>query len=57
MLPEDQREVIMLNHYAGLSLKDISDIMKCSLTVALDNLKFGLNNLRKMMVEKEIVLR
>jgi len=57
MLPEDQREVIMLNHYAGLSLKDISDIMKCSLTVALDNLKFGLNNLRKMMSEKEIVLQ
>ena len=57
MLPGDQREVIMLNHYAGLSLKDISDIMKCSLTVALDNLKFGLNNLRKMMVEKEIVLQ
>ena len=57
MLPEDQREVIMLNHYAGLSLKDISDIMKCSVTVALDNLKFGLNNLRKMMMEKEIVLQ
>ena len=57
MLPQDQREVIMLNHYAGLSLKDISDIMKCSLTVALDNLKFGLNNLRKMMTEKEIVLQ
>jgi len=57
MLPQDQREVLMLNHYAGLSLKDISDIMKCSLTVALDNLKFGLNNLRKMMMEKEIVLQ
>lgn len=57
MLPGDQREVIMLNHYAGLSLKDITDVMKCSLTVALDNLKFGLNNLRKMMVEKEIVLQ
>ena len=57
MLPGDQREVIMLNHYAGLSLKDISDIMKCSLTVALDNLKFGLNNLRKMMMETEIILQ
>ena len=57
MLPGDQREVIMLNHYAGLSLKDISDIMKCSITVALDNLKFGLNNLRKMMMETEIILQ
>jgi RNA polymerase sigma-70 factor (ECF subfamily) len=56
-LPHEQREVIMLSHYAGLSLKDITDIMKCSLTAALDNLKFGLNSLRKMMNEEEIVLQ
>ena len=57
MLPDEQREVIALNHYAGLSFKEIADIMKCSLTTALDTMKFGLNNLRKLMNEKEIVLR
>lgn len=57
MLPHDQREVMMLTHYAGLSLRDITDIMKCSLSTALDNLKFGLNALRKMMTEQEIALR
>jgi RNA polymerase sigma-70 factor (ECF subfamily) len=57
MLPDEQREVIALNHYAGLSFKEIADIMKCSLTTALDTMKFGLNNLKKLMSEKEIVLR
>jgi RNA polymerase sigma factor (sigma-70 family) len=57
MLPEEQREVMVLNHYAGLSLRDITDIMKCSLTTALDTMKFGLNNLRKMMQEKEVVMQ
>jgi RNA polymerase sigma factor (sigma-70 family) len=57
LLPDEQREVIALNHYAGLSFKEIAGIMKCSLTTALDRMKYGLNNLQKMMTEKEIVLR
>jgi len=56
MLPDDQREVMVLNHYGGLSFKEIADQMKCSLNTALDSMRFGLNNLRKMMVEKEMVL-
>jgi RNA polymerase sigma-70 factor (ECF subfamily) len=54
MLPEQQREVIALNHYAGLSFKEISDIMKFSLTNALETMRFGLLNLRKLMTEKEV---
>lgn len=57
MLPDEQREVIALNHYAGLSFKEIAGIMKCSLTTALDTMKFALTNLRKLMNEKEIILR
>ena len=56
MLPAEQREVIVLSHYAGLSFKEIAEIMKCSLNTALDTMKFGLNNLRKLMTEKEIIL-
>lgn len=56
MLPDKQREVMVLNHYGGLSFKEISDMMKCSLSTALDTMKFGLNNLRKLMTEKEVVL-
>jgi len=54
MLPEQQREVIALNHYAGLSFKEIADIMKCSLNSALETMRFGLLNLRKLMREKEM---
>ncbi|WP_462220770.1 RNA polymerase sigma factor [Ferruginibacter sp.] len=57
MLPEEQREVLVLNHYMGLSFKEIADRMKCSVTAALDTMKFALNNLRKLMNEKEVVLR
>jgi RNA polymerase sigma-70 factor (ECF subfamily) len=56
LLPDEQREVIALSHYAGLSIKEIAGIMKCSLTTALDQMKYGLTNLQKMMLEKEIVL-
>jgi RNA polymerase sigma-70 factor (ECF subfamily) len=51
-LPEQQREVIVLNHYAGLSFKEIADLMKCSLDSALVTMRFGLLNLRKLMNEK-----
>ncbi len=57
MLPDEQREVMVLNHYGGLSFKEIADMMKCSLNTALDTMKFGLNNLQKLMTEKEIALR
>lgn len=56
MLPDDQREVLALNHYGGMSFKEIADRMKCSLTMALDTMKFGLRNLQKLMLEREIVL-
>jgi len=57
MLPDEQREVMVLNHYAGLSFKEISETLHCSLNSALDTMKFGLNNLQKLMIEKEIVLQ
>lgn len=57
LLPENQRQVMLLNHYGGLSFKEIAEVMKCSLNTALDSMKFGLNNLRKMMIEKETVLQ
>jgi RNA polymerase sigma factor (sigma-70 family) len=56
MLPEDQREVIVLRHYADLSFKEIADLTKCSINTALGRMRYGLINLRKMMVEKQIAL-
>jgi RNA polymerase sigma factor (sigma-70 family) len=56
LLPEEQREVIILRHYADLSFKEIADLTKCSINTALGRMRYGLINLRKMMVEKQIAL-
>ncbi len=56
MLPEDQREVIILRHYADLSFKEISQLTNCSINTALGRMRYGLINLRKMMTEKQIAL-
>jgi len=56
LLPDDQREVMLLNHYGGLSFNEIATVMKCSLDKALGSMKYALNNLRKMMTEQEVVL-
>ena len=56
MLPEDQREVIIMRHYADLSFKEIADLTKCSINTALGRMRYGLINMRKMMAEKQIAL-
>ncbi|HEX8315688.1 MAG TPA: sigma-70 family RNA polymerase sigma factor [Flavisolibacter sp.] len=55
-LPEDQREVIILRHYADMSFKEIAEITNCSINTALGRMRYGLINLRKMMVSKQISL-
>lgn len=56
MLPEDQREVIVMRHYADLSFKEIAKLTDCSINTALGRMRYGLINLRKMMTEKQIAL-
>jgi RNA polymerase sigma factor (sigma-70 family) len=56
LLPEDQREVIILRHYADMSFKEIASITNCSINTALGRMRYGLINLRKMMVQKQIAL-
>ena len=55
-LPEDQREVIILRHYADMSFKEIAEITNCSINTALGRMRYGLINLRKMMMIKQISL-
>ncbi|MDO9373959.1 MAG: sigma-70 family RNA polymerase sigma factor [Bacteroidota bacterium] len=56
MLPDDQREVIILRHYADLSFKEIAELTKCSINTALGRMRYGLINMRRMMTEKQIAL-
>lgn len=56
LLPEDQREVIIMRHYADLSFKEIATLSNCSINTALGRMRYGLINLRKIIAEKEIAL-
>ena len=56
LLPEDQREVIILRHYADMSFKEIATVTNCSINTALGRMRYGLINLRKMMAQKQIAL-
>ena len=56
MLPEEQKEVIVLRHYADLSFKEIAEMTNCSINTALGRMRYGLLSMRKMMAEKQIAL-
>ena len=56
LLPEDQREVIILRHFADLSFKEIARMTGCSINTALGRMRYGLLNMRKIMAEKQIAL-
>ncbi|PZX59964.1 sigma-70 family RNA polymerase sigma factor [Hydrotalea sandarakina] len=55
-LPDEQREVIVLRHFADMSFKEIAKITNTSINTSLGRMRYGLINLRKMMVENQIVL-
>ena len=56
MLPADQREIIIMRHYADLTFKEIAALKHISINTALGRMRYGLINLRKTMVEKQIAL-
>ena len=55
-LPEDQREVVLLRHYGGLSFKEIADQTDVSINTALGRMRYALINLRKLIHEKNLSL-
>jgi RNA polymerase sigma-70 factor (ECF subfamily) len=55
-LPDDQREVVILRHYAGLSFKEIADTTNVSINTALGRMRYALINMRKLMEENKISL-
>jgi len=55
-LPADQREVVMLRHYGGLSFKEIAEHTNVSINTALGRMRYALINLRKLIGEKKLNL-
>ena len=56
LLPDEQREVVMMRYYGGLSFKEIAEQTDVSINTALGRMRYALINLRRMIKEKNLVL-
>lgn len=56
-LPPEQREVVILRHYADMSFKEIASLTRVSINTALGRMRYALINIRKMMSEREVVFQ
>ena len=56
LLPDEQREVVMMRYYSGLSFKEIAEQTGVSINTALGRMRYALINLRKMIREKNLIL-
>ena len=54
-LPQDQKEVLKLRHFSGLSFKEIADQTEVSINTALGRMRYALINLRKLMKNTMLV--
>ncbi len=55
-LPAEQREVLVMRHYADLSFKEIAEQTNVSINTALGRMRYALINLRKLIEQNEISL-
>ena len=56
LLPENQREVLVMRYYQDLSFKEIADITGVSINTALGRMRYALLNMRRMAEENKIEL-
>ncbi len=54
LLPDEQREVIVMRHYLNFSFKEIADMTGVSINTSLGRMRYGLLRLRKFIEEKQI---
>ncbi len=56
LLPSEQREVVLLRHYGGLSFKEIAKLTGVSINTALGRMRYALINLRKLIEKHRVNL-
>lgn len=52
-LPPEQREIVILRHWAGLNFKEVSELTQVCISTALGRMRYALLNMRKMLNELE----
>jgi RNA polymerase sigma-70 factor (ECF subfamily) len=55
-LPEDQKEVLKMRMFVGMSFKDIAEQTDVSINTALGRMRYAIINLRKYASEKNLIL-
>lgn len=55
-LPEDQKQVLKMRHYMGMSFKDIAEQTDVSINTALGRMRYAIINLRKFADERNLIL-
>ncbi len=55
-LPEEQREVVKMRYYEGLSFKEIAELTGVSINTALGRMRYALINMRQMIKKRNLVL-
>lgn len=56
MLPAEQREVVLMRYFGGLSFKEIAEQTDVSINTALGRMRYALINMRRMVREKKMAL-
>ncbi len=56
LLPEEQKEVLMMRLYQDMSFKEIAEVTNVSINTALGRMRYAILNLRKLVKEKNIIL-
>ncbi len=55
-LPDEQREVVIMRTYLGMSFKEISDQTDVSINTALGRMRYALINMRKLIKKHDMLL-
>lgn len=55
-LPEEQKEVLLMRHYVGMSFKDIAEETEVSINTALGRMRYAILNIRRLIEENNISL-
>ena len=55
-LPENQREVIIMRHFLGMSFKEIAEETNVSINTALGRMRYALINLKRLIEEHKMQL-
>ena len=57
LVPDDQKEVLIMRHFCDMSFKDIAEITEVSINTALGRMRYALSNLRKMIEDHNMTFQ